>query len=224
MRKFTIIRLFFFVALFGVLSCKKEENFTSRINFFNAVINAPSPLSLRIDSLLLMQNVGYDSLKANIITPSGTFAVNLTGNGQSLLKFTTNLQSNESYTAVVYDSAQKFRFFMRKDVFPTTPGFGRCAVRIYTLIPDALNLFLAKDTSKLIITGKSFNDFGNATTSPVFQEIDTINTPKIFRSDSVLVASVPAAFRSGKIYSVYITGSIKDSARLHPKCIVQLHN
>lgn len=206
-------------------SCKKEENFTSRITLFNAVIDSiPVAFSLKADSILIAGKVGYDSLKANTVVPSGTFSINLSNGVQSLLSFTTNLQANENYTAVVYDSSKRARFFMRKDVLPPTPGFGRCAVRIYTLIPDAAGLYLGNDTARPFISGKNFNDFAAGATSPLFQEIDTISKPYLFRGDSITVLRIARPLRSGKIYSFYLTGSIKDSARLPPKCIIQLHN
>ncbi len=219
----TLRKLFFCFVVFLITSCKKEENFTCKITFFNGVIGS-SPITLKADNFSIADNLRYDSLKRDVAIPSGTYNISQTTSGQSQNLLLTNLGSNETYTAVAYDSSKRATFFMRKDVFPSTPGFGRCAVRIYTLIPDASNLFLAKDTSKPIITGKSFNDFVNGTNGPAFQEIDAIDTLKIFRSDSVRIALVPTEFRSGKIYSLYITGSIKDSARLHPKCIVQVHN
>lgn len=217
----TLRKLFCCFATLLFAACNKEENFTCKINFFNGVIGG-QPATLKAGNYSIADNIAYDSLKANTIVPSGTFNISLAyGGSQPQQLLLTNLGSNEMYTAVVYDSSQRPGFFMRKDVFPVAPGFGRCAVRIYTLIPDAVNLYLANDTSKPVITGKKFNDFAAGSTSPLFQEIDTISKPKVYRDSNLLVVRVPP-LRSGKIYTLFLTGTIKDT--LKTKCVVQVHN
>lgn len=217
-------RTLILIAVLIFCSCKKEENFTCRINFFNGVISStPLAFTLKADSILIADKIGFDSLKLNNNVPSGTFNVSLSS-GTVPLSFTTNLQANESYTAVVYDSSIRSKFFIRKDIMPTTPAYGRCAIRFYTLIPGASGLYLGNDTARPYISGKNFEDFATGGTSPVFQEIDTIAKPYIFRGDSITVLRIARPLLSGKIYSFYLTGSIKDSARLPPKCIIQLHN
>ena len=218
----TLRKLFWCFAIFLFTSCNKEENFSCKISFFNGVIGGP-PITFKADSISIADNIRYDSLKPDAVVPSGTYHISLTRSGQPQNLFLTNLEANEIYTAVVYDSIQRAIFFMRKDVMPAKPGFGRCAVRIYTLIPDAANLYLANDTLKPIITGKTFNDFATGTGSPAFQEMDTIAKPKIYRDSNLVVVPVPA-FRTGKIYTLFLTGTIKDSLRLRAKCTVQLHN
>jgi hypothetical protein len=233
MLTFRFSSFLFFVALVLMASCKKEENFTSRISFFNGVVNTSSTLSLKADSVTIVQNIAYDSLRVNTALPSGTYALNLFSNAQSqsLLTFTTNLQANEAYTTVVYDSVQKPQFFMRKDELPVTPGAGRCAIRIFNLIPGSSNLFLGgfkavinnKDSARAYVTGNNFGAFASSATGSAFTEIDTITRPRIYTADTSRLAELQTLL-PGKIYTFYLTGSIKDSNRLHPKCIVQVHN
>ena len=219
----TLRRLSCCFVIFLFISCSKEENFNCRINFFNGVIGG-SPFTFKADNISIADTVRYESLKANAIFPSGTYTISLTSSGVSQNLLLTNLGANETYTALVYDSSKQATFFMRKDILPATPGFGRCAVRIYTLIPGAANLYLAKDTARsgFLITGKAFNDFATSTNGPAFQEIDTVASPTIFRGDSVRAVRINSPLRSGKMYTFFITGTIKDS--LQAKCTVQLHN
>ena len=212
----------FFILLLLFASCKKTENFTCKISFFNGVIGG-RPVTMKADNISIADSIGYNGLKADAVVPSGTYNISLASNGVSNNLLLTNLESNEMYTAVVYDSAQRATFFMRKDFIPATPGFGRCAVRIYTLIPDAANIYLANDTLRPVITGKRFADFAGSTGSPAFQEIDTISKPKMYRDSNLVIVPVPP-FRSGKIYTIFLAGTIKDSARLRATCTVQVHN
>ena len=219
----TLHKLFCCFAVFFFTGCTKEENFNSKITFFNGVIGG-SPFTLKADNISIADTVGYEGLKADGVVPSGTYNISVTSGGISKNLLLTNLGANEMYTAVVYDSSQRAVFFMRKDAMPQKPGFGRCAIRIYTLIPGATNLYLANDTLRPVITGKGFADFTSGAGSPAFEEIDTISTPKMYRDSNLVVTPVPA-FRSGKIYTLFLTGTInKDSVRLHAKCTVQVHN
>lgn len=203
------------------VACKKEENFTSHISFVHGALGFPA-ISLKSDSTALFTSIVYDSLVQNQVTPSGTRVINLSATGVTPISLTTNLESNVIYTGVLYDTATSAKLYIRKDAIPAAPGEGRCQVRFFNMIKGSATLTLANDTFRYYGTAGAFANFAS---SNAFTEIDTLARPSI-RVDSLRFVTRLPALRSGKIYSIFLTGRINDTITglYKPKAIIQVHN
>ncbi len=219
--RFKFLGLLLAAAVITFVACKKEENFTSRIYFVHGALGFPA-ITLKSDSLSVFTNIMYDSILRNQTTPSGTRVLSLFYLGRAAFADTTNLESNAVYTSVLYDTATTAKLYIRKDVLPAAASEGRCHVRFFNMIKNSDNLTLANDTFRYYATvGK----FANFATGATFTEIDTLARPSI-RVDSLhYIARLPT-FRSGKIYSIFLTGRINDTiiGLYKPRATVQVHN
>lgn len=220
--RFKLPAFILLIALIGFIACKKGENFTSRIYFINGSLGFP-PVTLKSDSLPVFTNITYDSVLHTQVTPSGTWALSFSAPGVATVADTTNLESGATYTSVLYDTATSAKIFIRKDVLPATPGEGRCQIRFFNMIKNSNTLTLANDTFRYYATTGAFGSFSSGAS---FTEIDTIAKPSIRYDSAHFIAWLPT-FRSGKIYSIFLTGRLNDttiSGMYKPKATIQVHN
>jgi|GEM_PF-2941164 len=209
----------------GVYACKKKDsNFTSRITFLNAFIDAAPPTySLKLNMDTVITKVSFPTITYNRTVPSGTFDVNLEVGTLSPTSFRTNFESNRDYLCFTYDSLSRPKLFFQKEAVPDKITDGRCAIRFFSLIPSTGNLALENDTNKIFLAGQTFNSFSNT-----FTEIDTTSRPLkivMIGATSMLLDSVPnRPLVSGKVYTVFFTGSINGTGNQKPKMIFWQHN
>ena len=217
------LSLLFLIAIITFLiACKREENFSSRFTFVNAAISNPA-ITLKADSLPIISNIRYDSLISGLVVPSGTFGISLFANNVFQTSLLTNLESNQSYLSLVYDSGTSKKFFIRKDALPAAPPEGQCSIRFFNTVFKTTNLYLANDTAKGVIFTQSFANF---LSSQAFSTIDTIKRATVRDGSSLrAIDTLPIALRSGKIYTIYYIGMVSDTINVNrKKFIIQLHN
>ncbi|MEO7309187.1 MAG: DUF4397 domain-containing protein [Chitinophagaceae bacterium] len=211
------------VLLLCSTSCKKaDNNFNARISFLNGAIGA-ADFTIKFNDDIAIGKIPFDTLKLYSSVPSGTFKIGFY-QGVALspdFSFTTNIESGVDYTCFTFDSVRKYTVFFQKDALPAKVSAGRCAIRFFSLIPNTTGLRLVNDTGKTILSGKTFASYPNT-----FEEVDTTSRLiKMFRDTTVVaVDSIFKPLVSGKIYTVFLTGSIGGIGTEKPKLIFWNHN
>ena len=221
MKKITAIILI--VVVIGACK-KKDSNFSSRITFLNASIAAAPPtLSVNLNTDTAITNLAFPNIGYYRTVPSGTFDVHFLLGSTPATSFRTNFESNRDYLCFYYDSATKGKLFFQKESVPDKTTDGRCAIRFFSLIPNTSNLALENDTNKIFLAGQTFNSFSNS-----FTEIDTTSRAikvVMIGTTTTLLDSVPnRPLVSGKVYTVFFTGSISGTGNQKPKMIFWQHN
>ena len=210
-----------------ISACKKKDsNFSSRITFLNASIApAPPTFSMNLNTDTVVTNLTFPNITYKRTVPSGTFDVHILLANTVATSFRTNFESNRDYLCFYYDSAytNNHKIFFQKENVPEKTTDGRCAIRFFSLIPGTSNLALENDTNKIFLAGQTFNSFSNT-----FSEIDTTSRPikvVMMGTTNTLLDSVPnRPLVSGKVYTVFFTGSINGTGNQKPKMIFWEHN
>ena len=204
-------------------ACKKaDNNFNARISFLNGGIGA-EPITIKLNDNIVISKDSFGVLKKLTTVPSGTFKVGFFSGANTLASFAinTNLESGRDYTLFLYDSVSMGKIFLQKDVLPEKVTEGKCAIRFFSLIPNTVNLLLQNDTAKRFITGKSFGTYSNA-----FEEADTTSR-QIQIKEFGAVAAIDSFIKplvAGKIYTIFLTGSIGGTGTQKPKMFFWDHN
>ncbi|MES2775954.1 MAG: DUF4397 domain-containing protein [Bacteroidota bacterium] len=216
-----------FLAIAGWLlfagACKKDDNnFNARISFLNGAVGAGT-FTVKFNEDIAIAAIPFDSLKKYSTVPSGTFNIGFyQGTATSAnYSFITNIESGRDYTCFPFDSVGKNRLFFQKDALPESVTEGKCAIRFFSLIPNTTNLFLQNDTGKLFITGKSFANYPNS-----FEEADTTSL-RIKMNMTGIIPALDSLYKplvSGKIYTIFLTGSLAGTGVQKPELVFWEHN
>ncbi len=209
--------------LFQITACKKpDSSFNGRITFLNGIINS-EPITIKLNETVLIEKDSFGVLKANAVAPSGTFKVGFFIGTSTSPNFsiTTNIESGRNYTWFGYDSAHQGKVFLNKDFLPANVTEGKCAIRFFSLIPNSNGLFLQNDTGKTFLSGKSFDNYPNT-----FEEADTTSLLLKMRMNGTVAAldSLKKPLTGGKIYTIFLTGSLGGTGVQKPKMIFLEHN
>jgi hypothetical protein len=209
--------------LFTITACKKtDSNFNGRISFLNGIIDS-EPITVKLNDNELISKDSFGVLKPNIIAPSGTFKVGFYIGTSTTPSYsiTTNIESGRDYTWFVYDSAQQGKVFLNKDFLPEKVTEGKCAIRFFSLIPNSNSLFLQNDTGKTFLSNKTFASYPNT-----FEEADTTSLLLKMKMSGTVAAldSLKKPLTDGKIYTIFLTGSIGGTGVQKPKMIFLEHN
>lgn len=232
---------------FILWACKKgSDNFNSSTTLLNASIGMP-PISIFLNGVAAISKDSFGVLKTNASIAASTYNVAFvttlpSGTIDTLYQTVTSFPSGNTYTAIIYDSlagTTKPILYYNSDNFPSTVTDGKCSIRFFNLIPNSSYVYLVNDTGtntagKVFLSRRTFGDFGS---NNGFLEYDTtssklrilndtaVNTSIVrFDSTSVRVDSFSTGFQNGKIYSLYLTGTINGTGILKPKLIVVKHN
>ena len=214
---------FFAVLLLFVTACQKaDNNFNARISFLNGSVGAGS-FTIKFNEDILIAAIPFDSLKKHSVVPSGTFKIGFYRgtNPAADFSFTTNIESGNDYTCFTFDSVDRYKVFFQKDILPGKVTDGKCAVRFFSLIPNSENLSLQNDTGRVFLSGKSFASFANT-----FEETDTTSRQIKIKTTGA-TAALDSLFKplvAGKIYTLFLTGSINGTGVQKPKMIFLEHN
>jgi len=211
------------IALLVISGCKKaDNNFHARISFLNGAIGA-EPFTFKFNDDVAISKDSFGVLKSFTTVPSGTFKIGFFRGTTATadFSFTTNIESARDYTCFPFDSVGKYTVFFQKDVLPETVTENKCALRFFSLIPKSTGLSLQNDTGKVFMSGKSFATFSNS-----FDEMDTTSRMIKLKMSGTVAAldSISKPLVAGKIYTLFLTGSIGGTGVQKPKLIFLEHN
>ncbi len=211
------------LVLLVLASCKKaDSNFNGRITFLNGIIGA-EPISIKLNETELISRDSFGVLKPNKSATSGTYKVGFYIGTSTVPSFsiTTNIESGRDYTWFGYDSLNKGKVFLNKDFLPEKVTEGKCAIRFFSLIPNSNGLFLQNDTGKTLLSNKAFASYPNS-----FEETDTTSLFLKMKMSGTVAAldSLKKPLAAGKIYTIFLTGSIGGTGVQKPKLIFLEHN
>ena len=214
------IPTFFLLQMFA---CKKtDSNFSGRITFLNGIIDS-EPITIKMNDNIIIDKDSFGVLKNNIAAPSGTFKIGFYIGTSIIPNFsiTTNIESGRGYTWFVYDSANPGQVFLNKDFLPAKVTEGKCAIRFFSLIPNSNGLFLQNDTGKTFLSNKTFDNYPNT-----FEEADTTSLLLKMKMSGTVAAldSLKKPLADGKIYTIFLTGSLGGTGLQKPKMIFLEHN